>query len=169
VCSQFGQKFVDACSRARPHSLDDADVDPVTMLFVHNPSLHESPRIAAFCGVRPWTVRLFQWRGSASLVHSPSGKPFRIVALEYLLRHRRSSGWIGNSPPRRHRISRTTASARRRDRTSTSRRMGLRSCCGAIHLPSHDHRLHFAVERLRVAGISQDEFHANWVSPCRKR
>jgi len=35
LCSQFGEKVVNACSRAHLHRPNDADVDPPPMLFVH--------------------------------------------------------------------------------------------------------------------------------------
>jgi hypothetical protein len=35
VCRQFGEKVVNACSRAHLHRPNDADVDPPPMLFVH--------------------------------------------------------------------------------------------------------------------------------------
>ena len=38
---QFAYKVVNACLRARLHSLDDANIDPI--LFVHIASLHEPP------------------------------------------------------------------------------------------------------------------------------
>jgi len=57
VRGQFAYKVVNACLRARLHSLDDANIDPPPpILFVHIASLHEPPHRPLL--LLPSTVRL---------------------------------------------------------------------------------------------------------------
>ena len=57
VRGQFAYKVVNACLRARLHSLDDANIDPPPpILFVHIASLHEPPYRPLL--LLPSTVRL---------------------------------------------------------------------------------------------------------------
>ena len=85
---QFAYKVVNACLRARLHSLDDANIDPI--LFVHIASLHEPPYRALL--LLPSMVRLASVVLFSKTCARPGGTSLPIAAVLCLEQHRRSSG-----------------------------------------------------------------------------